>query len=644
MYQYRWAAVPRNPQAGPRGRYRSHLAVQQRRAIAFQRYKDPRATRRSQLRAGKPAAVLTPAARTAQEASLEAGRGRAMDFSLERFLRDYKGGISVEEGRALNRYAADCIGGPIVEIGSFRGKSAVALADGATRAGVQAFCIEPHSAFTGVYGGRFGPDDRGAFYRIMLETGFFQTVALVNLESRNAARAWKGPIGLLFIDGDHSLQGVQEDVDAWENYVCVGGVIAFDDALDPQIGPSKVIEQVVSSGRFAQLETVGKVVFLRKIRNRTSDRLAGDRKRILVASDALILAGGLLRFERFGRVARARGHKVAFLPLAITPRFEWVTEFPIVNLDEALLRNWDATMVPGAGFPAETIELFSRLTRPNFGVRVQHVLNDQTLRTNFLKVNASFKPHIVVFNNRHWEPGSFIDFQASRFHFLVGAVDTATFFPDRYKSTGAQANRFVIGGLANKNPEPLIEAARRLGNEVEVRLFGKSDGLGETAADLVRAGTLKLMGPLADRELAGFYRDLDCVVHTETFAGWANLGAEALASGIPLICTRHGTLAFAEPDVTALVMAEPTAEQIMSAVAQLRAEEALARKLSSNGRRAIMPFSWETYTTELLKLINEDYEQVHHAWAPELDLYGKWPVPISSRGLKLALDRRERAC
>jgi len=83
---------------------------------------------------------------------------------LRAFLSTYRGGVSVEEGLALYRYAADCGGGDIVEIGSFRGKSAVALATGATESGVRVFCIEPHAEFTGVYGGKFGPQDRGAFW------------------------------------------------------------------------------------------------------------------------------------------------------------------------------------------------------------------------------------------------------------------------------------------------------------------------------------------------------------------------------------------------------------------------------------------------------------------------------------------------
>lgn len=40
-------------------------------------------------------------------------------------------------------------------------------------------------------------------------------------------------IDLLFIDGDHSYEGVQRDIAAWETYVKVNGVIIFHDAAPP---------------------------------------------------------------------------------------------------------------------------------------------------------------------------------------------------------------------------------------------------------------------------------------------------------------------------------------------------------------------------------------------------------------------------
>jgi len=558
---------------------------------------------------------------------------------LRAFLLSYRGGVSVDEGLALHRYAADCAGGDIVEIGSFRGKSAVALAEGARHLPVQVVCIDPHAEFTGVYGGKFGPKDRGAFYAVMLQTGLSERVALINLPSREAARVWRGPIGLLFIDGDHSLRGARGDFEAWDPHVCIGGIVGFDDATDPAIGPVKVIEQILASGRYAALETVGKIRFLRKVRCSGAVPRA-DRKRILIACHELSLAGGLFRFERFGRVARERGHEMAYLRFAAADPSARASDFRILSLEEALADEWDVTLVPGAGFPPDTIHRFSVLRQPQFGLRMQHVLNDRTRKTQFQQVNQAFEPHVVVFNNREWPPGSYTNLHAARFHVLEGGVDVAAFAPRRRsKGGGVRTTPFVVGGLANKNPAPLIAALRELGAGFELRLFGHPGDLHQAAADLVRSGALKLVGALAEQDLPAFYSDLDCVVHTEAFAGWANLAAEALASGIPLICTRHGTRAFARHGETALVLAEPTPEAIRASIERLRDHVDLQDQLSANGRRAIGRYSWDSYTTKLLALMDVPDRSIHYAWAPELGLQGKWPLEVRLQGLDAILQR-----
>lgn len=188
-------------------------------------------------------------------------------FNFENFLLEYEGGISVQEGLALAHFARECTTGCIVEIGSYKGKSAIALAHGLEGAEniSLVYCIEPHACFTGVYGWQFGPEDRGDFYRIMLATGYYKSIGLVSLSSADAANGWKKAIGLLFIDADHRYEAVHNDVILWEPNLMVGGVLALDDATDEAVGPIHVARDLIRQGRFEEIETVGKVVFLRKM-------------------------------------------------------------------------------------------------------------------------------------------------------------------------------------------------------------------------------------------------------------------------------------------------------------------------------------------------------------------------------------------
>lgn len=559
---------------------------------------------------------------------------------LNAFLAAQRGGISLEEGQALRRFAEECVNGVIVEIGSFKGKSAVALACGQASGRFAehglVYCIEPHLPFVGLYGGRFGPDDRRDFYDVMLKTGCYARVGLVNLKSDEAGRAWTRPIGLLFVDGDHTLEGVRRDVAGWERHVLAGGMIVFDDAVDPGAGPLQVIRDLIGTGRFDVVERVGKIVALRKLASSAEGGAPGGR-RFLVACHEITAAGGLYRFERFGRVIRRFGHDLAFVAFGDEPQLVRRSEFPVLTFAAAEAREWDATMVPGAGFPEQTIERFARLRAPRFGVRVQHVLNDQTRKPAFLQVNRAFAPDVVIFNNRHWKVGDFTDFQADAFHFLEGGVDVEVLAPDPGRAVAEPGQPFVVGGLATKNPDLLVEAVRHCGPGVSLHLFGPPGNLPERAADLVADGRLRLSGLLGETDLPGYYAGLDCVVHAEAFAGWANPAAEAMASGVPVICTPHGTAAFAEHEVSALVVEVPTVEAIAQAVTRLRGDPQLGMRLARAGRRRIERFGWTSYAAELLSLTGRPVHS-HYTHAPEFGLFGKWGLADRLSGLDLLLD------
>lgn len=322
--------------------------------------------------------------------------------------------------------------------------------------------------------------------------------------------------------------------------------------------------------------------------------------RIAVACHEPICSGGMLRFERFGRVVSRWGCEVCFVAFAAAPRRFFTTRFDVLSLEAACRRSWDMTMVPGAGFPSAMIRRLRILHNPVFGLRVQHVLNSPVLMKKFMAVDRSFSPHVVIFNNRHWSRRQrAAAFGAAGYAVVEGAVDAAALAPRADRHMPGPGQRVVIGGLASKNPAPLLDALRRLPGNYMLRLFGDTAEARSLGGDLLACGRLELVGRLDDAELPGYYSRLDCAVHTETFAGWSNLAAEALACGVPLICTSHGTLAFAEHEKTALVV-EPSADAFAAALQRLCSDREFARALSRRGREKIEYFTWERYARDLL--------------------------------------------
>lgn len=131
--------------------------------------------------------------------------------------------------QAQGAQAALCI----VEIGSYRGRSTIALA---LQAHVPVYAIEPHDPFTADDGTAFdGGADRAAFLRNILDAGVAERVHLVNLPSVQAARAWTRPIDLLWVDGDHRPEAVEADVRAWLPFVVPGGSLLLHDIHAPGV-------------------------------------------------------------------------------------------------------------------------------------------------------------------------------------------------------------------------------------------------------------------------------------------------------------------------------------------------------------------------------------------------------------------------
>jgi hypothetical protein len=151
--------------------------------------------------------------------------------------------IGEPEAALLTRLASEVEEGCIVEVGSYRGMSTIALAKGAR---VPVYAIEPHEDFTGILGGTFGPDDRRAFFENLLRAGVVEQVRLVNLSSEVVTPAWQLPVGLLWIDGDHRYEAVRRDFVCWEPHL--RGKVAFHDAIQQKLGPARLIDELLADG------------------------------------------------------------------------------------------------------------------------------------------------------------------------------------------------------------------------------------------------------------------------------------------------------------------------------------------------------------------------------------------------------------
>jgi len=203
-----------------------------------------------------------------------------MDERLLAVAREAKGFMPGDEGLALNeagRKAATV--GPLLEIGSYCGKSAVYLG-AAARAGVTVlFSVDHHRGSEENQAGwehhdpevvdpETGRMDTLPFFRRTIERAALSDVVVgVVGDSATIARHWRTPLGLLFIDGGHALDVVIADYEGWSPHVALDGLLVFHDVFeDPAEGgqaPYEAWKRAVADG-FTPESTTGSLRVLRR--------------------------------------------------------------------------------------------------------------------------------------------------------------------------------------------------------------------------------------------------------------------------------------------------------------------------------------------------------------------------------------------
>lgn len=164
-----------------------------------------------------------------------------------------EGWFSEDEARLLYRSASAAARGnpwPIVEIGSYKGRSTVVLGfvvrDHCLTTPVVA--IDPHA---GTLTGREVPSTWDTFTKNLEKVGLLGRHVF---PIRKAAQDvdWEGPIAFLFLDGLHDAHNVALDYAKYSEFVQVGGLIAFHDYSNPDFpGVRHVVDGLLLSGRLS---------------------------------------------------------------------------------------------------------------------------------------------------------------------------------------------------------------------------------------------------------------------------------------------------------------------------------------------------------------------------------------------------------
>ncbi|MBT3161681.1 class I SAM-dependent methyltransferase [Streptomyces sp. Vc74B-19] len=195
-----------------------------------------------------------------------------------------KGFMPLDEGLALYTAAVEAgqLGLPLLEIGTYCGRSTILLADAARAAGVTALTVDHHRGSEEQQPGweyhdpdtvdpELGVmDTLPTFRRTLRRAGLEEHVVALVGRSPQIAALWGRPLGLVFVDGGHTDEHASADYEGWAPHVAEGGLLVihdvFPDPVDEFTGqaPYRVHQRALASGAFTEISATGSLRVLRR--------------------------------------------------------------------------------------------------------------------------------------------------------------------------------------------------------------------------------------------------------------------------------------------------------------------------------------------------------------------------------------------
>ena len=197
-------------------------------------------------------------------------------------IESIKGFLAEDEAAALYKWAlfasAD---GPVLEIGSYCGKSTIYLGLACKKNKRSMYALDHHrGSEEHQLGEVFHDPDLYDTHAEQVDTfrefrnnihaaGLDEVVVPIVAGSESASRNWQTPLAMVFIDGGHSLDAALTDYRCWTAHLVRGGILAIHDLFsDPHKGgqaPYTIFKMALQSGLFERIEQINTLGLLRRL-------------------------------------------------------------------------------------------------------------------------------------------------------------------------------------------------------------------------------------------------------------------------------------------------------------------------------------------------------------------------------------------
>ena len=196
-------------------------------------------------------------------------------------IEQVKGFLAADEAQALYQTALALSGkAPVLEIGSYCGKSTVYIGSACKKSGGVLYALDHHRGSEehqlgeeyhdgDLYDASIGLVDTFKDFRKNIRAANLEdTVIPLVASSRLASKGWATPLSMVFIDGGHSMEAAMADYQSWAGHIISGGVLAIHDLFpNPDEGgqaPITIYRLALASGLFEEIEVVNTLGLLRR--------------------------------------------------------------------------------------------------------------------------------------------------------------------------------------------------------------------------------------------------------------------------------------------------------------------------------------------------------------------------------------------
>ena len=206
-----------------------------------------------------------------------------MDSDQLKVAEAVKGFLPQNEALALYNAAVSVeVKGPLLEVGSYCGKSSVYLGYAAQSIGRVLYALDHLRGSEENQAGwehhdpelidkQKGVMDTLPYFRdAIFAAGLEHVVIALVGHSGVIARNWTTPLSFLFIDGGHGEEPAKADFDGWVPKVKEGGILAIHDVFpNPNDGGRPPYEQIylpaIESGNWDEIDVEGSLRILKRV-------------------------------------------------------------------------------------------------------------------------------------------------------------------------------------------------------------------------------------------------------------------------------------------------------------------------------------------------------------------------------------------